>query len=81
MSKELAEETAKNIVISNIELEEFAVTNSGFEEVTADDLAIPFIRLLAQLSPQLQKQEGAYVKGAEAGDFYNTTTGGTLNGN
>ena len=80
MSKELAEETAKNIVISNIELEEFAMTNSGFEEVTADDLAIPFIRLLSQLSPQLQKQEGAYVKGAEAGDFYNTVLNEAYNG-
>lgn len=45
---------------------------TGFEEVTTEDLAIPFIRILAQLSPQVNKRDGAYVEGAEAGHIYNT---------
>lgn len=44
----------------------------GFSEVTTEDLAIPFLRVLAQLSPQVNKRDGAYVEGAEAGMIYNT---------
>ena len=46
--------------------------NEGFSEVTTDDLAIPFLRILAQLSPQVNKRDGSYVEGAEAGMIYNT---------
>tara|TARA_R110002020_G_scaffold183295_13_gene379541 strand:- start:473 stop:1264 length:792 start_codon:yes stop_codon:yes gene_type:complete len=46
--------------------------NEGFAEVTSDDLAIPFLRILAQLSPQVNKRDGSYVEGAEAGMIYNT---------
>tara|TARA_R110002012_G_scaffold3552_2_gene16568 strand:+ start:5474 stop:6280 length:807 start_codon:yes stop_codon:yes gene_type:complete len=80
MSKELAEKTAKNIVISNNDLEEYSMVSSGFEETTADDLAIPFIRLLSQLSPQLNKQDGKYLENAEAGDFFNTVLNESYNG-
>lgn len=45
---------------------------AGFSEVTTDDLAIPFLRILAQLSPQVNKRDGAYVEGAEAGHIFNT---------
>ena len=44
----------------------------GFSEVTTEDLAIPFLRVLAQLSPQVNKRDGAYIEGAEAGMIYNT---------
>ena len=46
--------------------------NKGFKEVTAEDLSIPFLRVLAQLSPQVNKRDGAYVEGAEAGMLFNT---------
>ena len=52
------------------EFEEFA--GEGFSEVTAKDLAIPFIRVLAQLSPQVNKRDAAYVPEAEAGMIFNT---------
>ena len=45
---------------------------AGFSEVTTEDLAIPFLRILAQLSPQVNKRDGAYVEGAEAGMIFNT---------
>jgi len=44
----------------------------GFGEVTQEDLAIPFLRVLAQLSPQVNKRDAAYVNGAEAGMIFNT---------
>lgn len=45
---------------------------AGFSETQTDDYQIPFLRILAQLSPQVNKREGAYVEGAEAGMLYNT---------
>ena len=50
--------------------EEFA--HHGFEETTSEDLAIPFLRVLAQLSPQVNKRDAAYVKYADAGMLFNT---------
>jgi len=48
---------------------------TGLEDTTTEDFAIPFIRVLQPMSPQLQKQNGGYVVGASAGDLYNTVTG------
>ena len=48
------------------------LAGEGFSEVTTSDLAIPFLRILANVSPQTNKREGAYVEGAEAGMIYNT---------
>ena len=58
--------------------EEFA--GAGLEEVTTEDLAIPFLRILAQLSPQVNKRDGAYVEGAEAGMIYNTVSNEAYDG-
>lgn len=40
-----------------------------------EDVAVPFIKVLQSLSPELKKQNAKYVEGAEEGDFYNTVTG------
>ena len=53
---------------------------TGLEETTTEDFAIPFIRVLQPMSPQLQKQHGSYVVGASAGDLYNTVTGEAFDG-
>tara|TARA_R100001369_G_scaffold4678_5_gene13291 strand:- start:8037 stop:8834 length:798 start_codon:yes stop_codon:yes gene_type:complete len=53
---------------------------TGLEETTTEDFAIPFIRVLQPLSPQLQKQHGSYVEGASAGDLYNTVTNAYYDG-
>jgi hypothetical protein len=39
-----------------------------------EDLAIPFLRILQDLSPQVKKKDEGYVPGAEPGKFYNTVT-------
>jgi len=69
MAKEVAvkEDTAIAVYEG---FEEF--NGAGFSEVTAEDLSIPFLRILAQLSPQVNKRDGAYVQGAEAGMLFNT---------
>tara|TARA_R110000824_G_scaffold2970_8_gene13593 strand:- start:2157 stop:2927 length:771 start_codon:yes stop_codon:yes gene_type:complete len=47
----------------------------GAEGITAADLAIPFLRILQQMSPQLAKRNGAFIDGAGEGDIFNTVTG------
>ncbi len=46
----------------------------GFEQITQETMAIPFVRILQKLSPQLNKQKPEYVEGAEEGQFFNTIT-------
>jgi hypothetical protein len=58
--------------------EQFA--GGGFTEVTTEDLAIPFLRVLAQLSPEVNKRDSKYVQGAEAGMLYNTVLGKAWDG-
>ncbi|MCK5131683.1 MAG: hypothetical protein KAR40_05970 [Candidatus Sabulitectum sp.] len=48
---------------------------AGFENQTQADVAIPFLGMLQQLSPQLKKKnEASYIEGAEAGDLINSVT-------
>ena len=68
-NKEIVKGKNTEIAVSH-GFEEYSGT--GFSEVTTDDLSIPFLRVLAQLSPQVNKRDGAYVNGAEAGMLYNT---------
>ena len=42
--------------------------------VTQDDLALPFLKILGQLSPEVNKRDGKYVEGAEPGMIFNTVT-------
>ena len=37
-------------------------------------MQIPFIGIIQALSPQLQKDDPLYIKGAEQGDIFNTVT-------
>lgn len=61
---------------------EHAVTTtadfSGFQQekqqLTKDDLAIPFISVLQANSPQVKRSEGAYIEGAQEGFLYNNVT-------
>tara|TARA_R110000824_G_scaffold28933_2_gene96926 strand:+ start:269 stop:1066 length:798 start_codon:yes stop_codon:yes gene_type:complete len=55
------------------ELSEFA--GEGMDSIGADDMQIPFLRLIQTTSPQLNKQESVYIKGASGGDLFNTVTG------
>jgi len=49
-------------------------SGKGFEEVTQDDIQIPFLRILQQMSPQINKKEASYIEGASGGDIFNTVT-------
>jgi len=56
------------------------ITDTGWDEVEAVDLSIPFIRILQSGSPQVKKSDGAYIKGAEEGDIYNTVQNSVYTG-
>jgi hypothetical protein len=42
-------------------------SGQGLENVTQQDLAIPILSILADLSPQVKKIEASYIQGAEPG--------------
>ena len=48
--------------------------SQGLENMDQQDLALPFLRILGQLSPQVNKRDSKYVEGAEPGMIYNTVT-------
>ena len=50
-----------------------AESASGFEDMGADDLAIPFLMILQALSPQVRGQ--AKIKGAKDGMLFDTVSG------
>ena len=52
----------------------------GLGNLTQEDLALPFLKILGQLSPEVNKRDGKYVQGAEPGMIYNTVSGELLNG-
>lgn len=49
----------------------------GFEK---GDVAIPFLRVLQSNSPQVKRQNPAYIDGAVEGSFYNTVTQAVMDG-
>ena len=51
-----------------------ADAGSGLENVTSEDMAIPRLKILQALSPEVNKADGKYVEGANAGDVINTVT-------
>jgi len=47
----------------------------GMEGMGSGDFAMPFLRVLGQLSPEVNKRDSKYVEGAEPGMIFNTVTG------
>lgn len=47
----------------------------GNENVGTDDLAIPRLDLIQQLSPQIDKSSPKFIEGAETGHIFNSLTG------
>lgn len=54
--------------------------SAGLGNVGHEDLALPFLKILGQLSPETNKRDGKYVQGAEAGMIYNSVTGELFDG-
>ena len=50
------------------------------ENMTADDMLIPRLKILQAQSPEVNKADAAHVKGAEAGMIYDNVSGKTADG-
>ena len=51
-----------------------ADADKGSQNMTQDDLALPFLKVLGQLSPEVNKRDGKYVEGADPGKIINTVS-------
>jgi hypothetical protein len=49
--------------------------NEGSESVTVSDMILPRIDVIQALSPQIKKNDPAFIAGAEQGQIFNTVTG------
>ena len=51
-----------------------ADANAGSQNITQEDLALPFLKVLGQLSPEVNKQNAKFINGAEPGMIVNSVT-------
>ena len=72
----IKKENAGAVAISSFEID----SGKGLGNISQDDLALPFLKILGQLSPEVNKRDGKYVKGAEPGMIFNSVTGELYDG-
>ena len=51
-----------------------ADANKGSQNISQEDLALPFLKVLGQLYPKVNERDGKYVEGAKPGRIINTVT-------
>ena len=68
---QVAEKKKSDVALTGM-FEEDADTSFG--NMDSDDYALPFLRVLGQLSPECNKRDAKYVDGAEPGMIFNTVT-------
>ena len=51
-----------------------ADADKGTQNIMQEDLALPFLKVLMPLSPEVNKRDGKYVEGAEPGMIFNSVT-------
>ena len=57
-----------------------ADANQGAQNITQDDLALPFLKVLGQLSPEVNTRNAKYVSTAQPGMILNTVSNELYNG-
>ena len=62
----------KEGAVAALNIEQFA--DAGFENVDSKSLALPFLKVLGQLSPQVTQGDSQFISEAKAGMIYNTVT-------
>ena len=62
----------KNGALATIDMEADAKQQNL--NISQEDQALPFLKILGQLSPEVNKRDGKYVEGAEPGKIFNTVT-------
>ena len=64
--------TKKEEALATFDME--ADAQQGAQNISQEDLALPFLKILGQLSPEVNKRDGKYVEGAEPGKIINSVT-------
>ena len=64
--------TKKEGALATFDMEADAA--QGAQNISQEDLALPFLKILGQLSPVVNKRDGKYVEGAEPSKIINTVT-------
>ena len=75
-SQELIKKANGALAVSMFEQD----ADKGLGNIGHEDLALPFLKILGQLSPEVNKKDGKYVQGAESGMIYNSVTGELFDG-
>lgn len=77
---ELVKPNGAALAVSNQDVSDLILASAGAgnEGIGREDMAIPRVAILQSGSPQVKKSEGAYVKGAEEGDFFDNVSGTVL---
>ena len=52
----------------------------GLGNIGQQDLALPFLKILGQLSPEVNKRDGKHVEGSEPGMIFNSVSGDLYDG-
>lgn len=81
MSKNVTVKKDDNLpaVVNELELLE-QTAGMGMEQVSQQDIATPFLKILQSLSAQVKKSKPEYIEGATEGMIYNTVTKKVFNG-
>jgi hypothetical protein len=58
--------------VANLNIEKFA--DEGFDNVDSKSLALPFLKILGQLSPQVTQGDSQFIQDARPGMIFNTVT-------
>lgn len=68
----VVEQGAVAVVDTSFDIESDA--GMGLENMSARDMSVPYFSIIQKTSPQVDKTEPEYIKGAEAGQFMNTVS-------
>lgn len=72
--KQVAARQPQEVATTELDQDLLNDAGSGFEEANKDAFAIPFLRILQDLSPQVKSKMAGYIKGAEPGMVFNTVS-------
>ena len=78
MNQETNVQVKSNAQLPAATLEQDA--GKGLGKLTQEDLALPFLKILGQLSPEVNKRDGKFVKGSEPGMIFNSVSGELYDG-
>jgi hypothetical protein len=62
------------VIAPDLEAELLSDAGKGFEEANRDSFAVPFLRILQDLSPQVKSKMAGFIPGAKPGMIFNTVS-------